>query len=71
MMSPSVLQNEDDQQAHNHRQEKENTLHRSPNFVRFFGPFQLLDSRLGMLDDCLHVVVNPIQNGPLINDQNS
>merc|ERR1711937_772009 len=65
-----VLEEQNDHKYKDCYHQAHNALHRPRVLLCPFRPFQLLDSRLGALHDRLHIVIDPIQNGPLVDDQN-
>mmetsp|Transcript_21273 Transcript_21273/g.38122 ORF Transcript_21273/g.38122 Transcript_21273/m.38122 type:complete len:243 (+) Transcript_21273:158-886(+) len=65
----AMLHHENQKQHHNGTKQANYALHRPRALLTPLRLLQLLNARLGMLHHRLHVVIDPVQYGPLIDDQ--
>ena len=64
-----VFDDQYDNENDNRNYQTGNAFHGAGILLRLFGLFELRDSRLGALNDRLHVVIDPFQDSPLVDDQ--
>lgn len=64
-----MLKDQNEQEEGNKADQEDDALQWPSILLRCFGSLQLRDALLGMLHNCLHVVINAVQNCSLINNK--
>ena len=66
-----IFHHEDNKHDRYENNQRDNAFHRKSILLMILCFLQLLDTFLSMLDCALHIIVDAVKDGPLINDEDS